>query len=1157
MKGVNHTLTDFVHLHVHTEYSLLDGACRIKDLASRLKELGQTACAITDHGVMYGCIEFYRAMKAEGIKPILGCEVYVAPRTRFDKEGKQDSSAYHLILLCENNTGYRNLVKLVSDANINGFYNKPRCDRETLRKYHEGLICLSACLSGEVARRLIEDDYGAAKKAALDYLDIFGRGNYFIEIQDHGLSGQKKINPYLYRLSEETGIPVVATNDAHYLTEESSEIQRVLTAISTNTTINEKNPLNFNSKELYIKSGEQMSELFNEEAISNTVRIADRCNIEIEFGDIKLPKFTAEGVDNNTEYFKRHVWIGLKERYGEPVPKEAVERAKYELDIIIRMGYVDYFLIVADFISFARSRDIPVGPGRGSGVGSICAYAMKITGIDPLRFNLLFERFLNPERVTMPDFDIDFCYVRRQEVIDYVSEKYGADHVAQIITFGTMAAKAAIRDAGRAMGLPYSKADSVAKMIPFSLNPSIERSLKEEKDLAQAVKSDPETAKLINTALKLEGMPRHASMHAAGIVIAPDAVTEYVPVQRSDSCMVTQYTMGTLEQLGLLKMDFLGLRYLTVIHDCEKNIKKSEPDFNVNDIPEGDRNVFSMLTAGQTAGVFQFESAGMTSVLSRLRPDSVEDLTAVISLYRPGPMQSIPTYIENRHNPQKITYRHPLLKDILEVTYGCIVYQEQVMQICRTIGGYSYGRADLVRRAMAKKKKDVMENERNAFIYGTQTNCGAVNNGVPAETAEEIFNEMSAFASYAFNKSHAAAYAWLAYQTAYLRCHYYKEYMIALMTSVMEWTGKLNEYIADLEKHGVKLLPPDVNSSFLDFSIEEEGIRFGLLAIKNLGRSVINAIVEERKNGRYTSLYDFCSRLSGAEINKRAVEALIKSGALDSLGHNRRSMFMCYETILSRLSAHRSINVEGQMDMFSGIENASEADTDTDFKMPPVEEFKPAQLLQMEKESAGFYITGHPADRYEGLIKRLGCKNIYTLISSVKEGLGGFRDGQKQPLVAMLVSKKQHVQKNGRMMCFAEFEDRSGIIEGIIFSDVYEKASSQLAEGQVYKMTGAISSNGGFRDEENPKLIINSIERAEEIQYGGKTLYIKLSSKDTDKAQRVYRLLSENKGDMPVKLCFEETKKTSRPKGIAGVKNAKDLMQKLENICGKGNIIIK
>lgn len=1148
-------MKDFVHLHVHTEYSLLDGACRIRDLAKRLKELGQTACAITDHGVMYGCIEFYRIMKENGIKPIIGCEVYVAPRSRFDKETKIDSSPYHLILLCENNTGYQNLIKLVSDASVNGFYNKPRCDRETLKKYHEGLICLSACLSGEVARRLMQDNYGEAKQAALDYRNIFGKDNYFIEIQDHGLEGQRKINPYLYTLSEETGIPIVATNDAHYIDENGAEIQRVLTAISTNTTINEKNPLNFNTKELYIKSADQMDILFKSKAVQNTLRIAERCNVEIEFGDIKLPKFTAEGVSDNIEFFKKSVWQGLKERYGNPVPEEAISRAKYELEIIIGMGYVDYYLIVADFIAFARSRDIPVGPGRGSGVGSICAYAMKITSIDPLKYNLLFERFLNPERVTMPDFDVDFCYARRQEVIDYVAGKYGQDHVSQIITFGTMAAKAAIRDVGRAMGLPYAKVDSVAKMIPFSLHPSIERSLKEEKDLAEAVKNDAEIAKLVNTAIKVEGMPRHASMHAAGIVIAPKAVTEFVPVIKSDNSIVAQYTMGILEQLGLLKMDFLGLRYLTVINDCVKQVNKTAPDFDVNNIPPDDGEVFSMLTSGQTAGVFQFESSGMTSVLSRLKPDSLEDLIAVISLYRPGPMQSIPIYIENRHHPEKITYRHPILKDILEVTYGCIVYQEQVMQICRKVGGYSYGRADLVRRAMAKKKHDVMESERSAFIYGTETNCGAVKNGVSEEIANKIFDEMSSFASYAFNKSHAAAYAWLAYQTAYLRCHYYKEYMIALMTSVMDSAGKLNEYIDDLDKHNVKLLPPNVNKSFADFSIEKEGIRFGLLPIKNLGRGVINAVVKERENGEYKGLYDFCSRLCGTELNKRSVEALIKSGALDGLGPNRRSMFIRYEGMLSQLTSHRSSNVDGQLDLFDLTVSSGEK-KEEDYKIPAVDEFKTAQLLQMEKESAGFYISGHPVERYERLIRHLGCKNIYKIVSSAKEGLNGFKDRQKQPLVAMLTSKKPHLQKNGKQMCFAEFEDRSGSIEGILFSDVYEKCGSVLKEGNIYKIIGTISSDS-FKDEENVKLIVNTIEAVADSPDEGKALYIKLNSNEADRLEQVYRLLCSMKGDMQVKICFEDKKKTFLPKGIYGVKNTRNLISDLKKICGEDNILVK
>ena len=1149
-------MKDFVHLHVHTEYSLLDGACRISGLVSRVKELGQTAVAITDHGVMYGCIEFYNQCRSAGIKPIIGCEVYVAPRSRTDKEPKIDSSPYHLILLCKNNIGYANLVKLVSDASVTGFYNKPRCDRETLRQYHEGLICLSACLSGEVARCLLSNDYEAAKKAVLFYKSIFGE-DYYIEVQDHDLSGQKKILPALYRLSKETGVPLVATNDAHYLTEEDSETQRVLTAISTQTTINEKNSISAPTKELYIKSGEQMAALFPEEAIANTVKIAEKCNVEFEFGVTKLPKYTIEGVEDNADYFKHAVHRGLKERYGDKLSDEVISRAKYELDIIIKMGYVDYFLIVADFINYARSKNIPVGPGRGSGVGSICAYALKITGIDPLRFNLLFERFLNPERVTMPDFDVDFCYVRRQEVIDYVSRKYGADHVAQIITFGTLAAKAAIRDVGRALGMPYGKVDAVAKMIPFGLNSSLEKSVREQKELAAAMKQDEETERLVKTAMKLEGMPRHASMHAAGIVIAREPVTEYVPVQKTDSYIVTQYPMGVLEQLGLLKMDFLGLRYLAVIDDCCKLIRKTHADFDVNNIDQSDREVFKMLANGGTTGVFQFESEGMTGVLRRLQPGSIEDLIATISLYRPGPMQSISTYIANRHHPEKITYRHPSLKSILDVTYGCIVYQEQVMQICREIGGYTYGRADLVRRAMAKKKHDVMEKERSAFVYGTETNAGAVKNGVPEDIANKIFDEMSSFAAYAFNKSHAAAYAYLAYQTAYLRCKFYREYMVALMTSVMDSTDKLIEYVNDLNRHGVKILPPDVNRSMLDFSVEGENVRYGLLAIKNLGRAVITAIIEERANGAYTSLYDFCRRLSGKDLNKRAVEALIKSGALDGLGHNRRQMFMSYEQILGQLSSHRNENIDGQLDLFGlsgggGIEAVSD-----DFKMPDVEEFRQSQLLQMEKDSVGMYISGHPIAKYREYAHHRNYPTVMQIISGARENVNGFCNNQRVTIVAMLSGKKTHSQKNGKTMCFCEFEDNTGVIEGVMFADIYEKALPELNEGAIFRVSGTISSGNGYKEDENAKLIVNGVDNMETLDIDTRTLYINVPSDAQDDILKIRTALMKYQGGAGVRLCFSDTRQVTRPKGIKGVKITKELLETLGGICGKSNILVK
>ncbi|MGN0597051.1 MAG: DNA polymerase III subunit alpha [Ruminiclostridium sp.] len=1142
-------MTDFVHLHVHTEYSLLDGACRIKGLISRVKELGQKAVAITDHGVMYGCVDFYNECIEQGIKPIIGCEVYVAQNTRFDKATKADMSPYHLILLCKDNKGYQNLIKLVSDAFVTGFYNKPRCDIETLKKYSEGLICMSACLSGEIPRLLLSGAYDRAKETALKYRDIFGADNYYIEVQDHGIPEQREILPLLYRLSAETGIPLCATNDAHYLTKEDSEVQHVLMCIATNTNVNDKNGMGLSTREFYIKSGDEMAALFKSEAIENTVKIAERCNVTFEFGVTKLPYYRIEGVEDNERYFRKAVREGLIKRYGEPLPEEVVSRAKYELDIISKMGFVDYYLIVADFISYARSKNIPVGPGRGSGVGSICAYAMGITSIEPLRFNLLFERFLNPERVSMPDFDVDFCYIRRQEVIDYVAEKYGSDHVAQIITFGTLAAKQAIRDSGRAMGLPYGKVDTVAKLIPFGA--TIEESLQEQKELAKLMTTDSEVDKLIRTAVKIEGMPRHASMHAAGVVITREPVMEYVPLQKTDGCVVAQYQMGTLERLGLLKMDFLGLRYLTVIDDCCKAVKKTNSDFDLSKIDENDKAVFEMLSKGGTTGVFQFESGGMTNVLSRLQPTSIEDLIATISLYRPGPMNSIPTYIANRHNPSRVKYKVPQLKPILEVTYGCIVYQEQVMQICRQLGGYSYGRADSVRRAMAKKKKEEMEKEREAFIYGTETNCGAIKNGIPEDIAIEIWNEMVSFATYAFNKSHAAAYAYLAYQTAYLRCHYYKEYMIALMTSVLDNTGKLIEYITDLENNGIKLLAPDVNSSMLSFTVVEGGVRYGLLAIKNLGRNVIESIIEERQNGRFQSLYDFCRRMSQRGINKRAVEALIKSGALDSLGHNRRQMYSVYEQIMEQLALSRSNNIEGQLDFFS---EESGNETGDDFKMLDLAEFRKSQLLQMEKESIGLYVSGHPVDDYTKYIKLNGCKNTMEIVNGAKEKLYGFRDGQTVTLIGMITGKKVLRTKNGKDMCFVTLEDQYGEIEAIIFSQLFDECRSILSDNTVLAVTGTISS----KDEEEIKILARSAfpaERLEIPQYSG--VYIKVRSDDTRLISQIYEIVSEFGGKDKVRLCYSDTREVKSLSGINGVNITKELMEKLTKICGKSNIILK
>jgi len=1118
---------DFVHLHVHTEYSLLDGACRIKGLIRRVKELGQRACAITDHGVMYGCVDFYAECIQNDIKPIIGCEVYVAPASRLEKTGIREKSPYHLVLLCKDNEGYKNLVKLVSDAYIEGFYNKPRCDRETLRRYSKGLIALSGCLAGEIPRLLSDNKYEEAVQAAREYSEIFE--DFYIEVQDHGLSEQRDILPDLYKLSKETGIPLVATNDAHYLTKADANVQRILTAIATNTTINEKSGLGFETDEFYLKSGEEMAQLFKLDALENTVKIAEMCNVNFEFGVYKLPFFKAENVTDNAAFFKSQVQTGLVKRYGENYSEEVKTRADFEMLSIEKMGFVDYFLIVADFIDYARKKNIPVGPGRGSGVGSLCAYALGITSVDPIRFGLLFERFLNPERISMPDFDIDLCYRRRQEVIDYVTGKYGSEHVAQIITFGTMAARAAIRDAGRAMGLPYAKVDSAAKLIPFGM--SIEESLKQEKQLQEMRERDSEIANLLNTALKIEGMPRHGSTHAAGMVITREPVTDFVPVQKNDSDIVTQYAMGHLENLGLLKMDFLGLRYLTVVHETAQAVGLHAEHF-----PEDDAEVYKMLSQGGTSGVFQFESAGMTNLLIRLKPESLEDLTAAISLYRPGPMASIPRYVESRHNPDKVSYKHPLLKPILEMTYGCVVYQEQVMQICRELAGYSYGRADLVRRAMSKKKADIMRLEREAFIEG------AHKNNIGEKNASEIFDELAGFAAYAFNKSHAAAYATLSYQTAYLRCHHYREYMARLMTSVLDNTGKLIEYISECERQGVKILPPDVNKSRLEFSCENDGIRFGLLAIKNLGAGIIKAVTKERESGNFTSLYDFCKRLQGRELNKRAVEALIKSGALDGFGHSRRSMFTAYEEILDKLSQNRE--TPGQLDLF-GLSG----DNDTEiYTMPETEEFGQVQLLQMEKESLGIYVSGHPIEKYDAYVRLHGFSQVGAVIG------GGFKDNDNISIIAMLTSKKQFITKAGKAMCFAEFEDKTGKIEGIIFSDLYEKEAVNLNTGVLYALFGNIST----KEEEDAKIIIKRLENAENLQVQDyDTLYINVNSAETGKLMQIIELLRQFQGGQKARICFSDTREVKLPKGISGVNITKDLLVGLEKLCGKQNIKLK
>ena len=929
---------NFTHLHLHTEYSLLDGACRIEGLMQRVKALGQTAVAITDHGVMYGCVDFYKAAKKAGVKPIIGCEVYVATRTRFDKVNRIDGSN-HLVLLCKNETGYKNLIKMVSAGFTEGFYNKPRVDHELLEEYHEGLICLSACLAGEIPQALLAGDYEKAKNLARYYEDLFGKGNYYIEIQDHGLDEQRTVLPLLVRLSRETGIPLVATNDAHYLEKEDSRMQHILICIQTNKTVNDDDVLEFGTDEFYVKSTDEMYELFSAwpEACENTNRIAEMCSFDFEFGVTKLPYFVAPDGMDNKEYFVKLCRDGLLRRYGADVPEDIRARLDYEISIIDRMGYINYYLIVFDFINYAKSQGIPVGPGRGSGAGSLAAYCVGITNIDPIKYNLLFERFLNPERVSMPDFDIDFCYERRQEVIDYVIRKYGADHVAQIVTFGTMAARAAIRDVGRVLDMPYGTVDGIAKLVPMEPKMTLTKALSISRELKARYDADPQVKELIDMSLKLEGMPRHASTHAAGVVITREAADEYVPLATNDGNPVTQFTMTTIEELGLLKMDFLGLRTLTVIDDAEKMIRKREPGFSMDAVPYDDQRVYAMLNAGETEGVFQMESGGMTQAVMGLQSKSLEDIIAIISLYRPGPMESIPTYIANRHNPGNVKYKTPQLEHILDVTNGCIVYQEQVMQICRELAGFSYGQADLVRRAMSKKKHDVMEKERQHFVHGNTEpghECaGCVANGISETVANAIFDDMSSFASYAFNKAHAAAYAVVAYQTAYLKRHYPREFMAALLTSVLDNTGKVIEYTAECQRMGIRVLPPDINASDAGFTVEGKDIRFGLLALKNVGRNLIATVVRERSGTPYRSLYDFCKRLHGTEINRRAVESMIKSGAFDNLEAKRRSMMDGVEGILKSVESEARRNLDGQIDLFGALDGEQESGRNV-YKLP-------------------------------------------------------------------------------------------------------------------------------------------------------------------------------------------------------------------------------
>ncbi|MEG1429438.1 MAG: DNA polymerase III subunit alpha [Hydrogenoanaerobacterium sp.] len=1151
-------MEDFVHLHVHSEYSLLDGACRISRLISRVKELGQAACAITDHGVMFGVIDFYKECKKQGIKPIIGCEVYVAPRTRHDKVFKIDSSPYHLVLLCKNEQGYKNLIKIVSQGFTEGFYSKPRVDLELLKKHHEGLIALSACLAGEIPRLLVNGDYESAKSVALRYLGIFGEGNYYIEMQNHGIREQQFILPSLARIAKETGIGLVATNDAHYTVKAESKMQNVLICIQTNRTVEDHSDMEFETNEFYIKSYDEMlNALPNyKEALENTVKIAEKCNLEFEFGVTKLPFFTAPDGRDNYEYFVSLCSEGLRRNYGENPTQEVTQRLEYELSVIKKMGYVDYFLIVADFVMYAKNHDIPVGPGRGSGAGSIAAYCMGITGIDPIRYNLLFERFLNPERISMPDFDIDFCYEKRQRVIDYVVNKYGKDHVAQIITFGTMAARGALRDVGRALAVPYQTVDAIAKSVPTELHMTLDKALEVSSEFRNYYESDEKLKELIATARSLEGMPRHASTHAAGVVITRDPVDTYVPLSKNDEAVVCQFTMGTLEELGLLKMDFLGLRTLTVISDAEKMINRYKPDFKVSEISYEDRPVFEMLARGETEGVFQFESAGMCRVLTGLGPDSLEDLIAVISLYRPGPMESIPKYIRNRHNPNELTYKHPLLRPILDVTYGCIVYQEQVMQICRQLAGYSYGRADLVRRAMSKKKADVMEKERHNFIYGLQNadgtwECdGAVKRGVPEKTANDIFDEMSSFAAYAFNKSHAAAYATVAYQTAFLKCHYPKEFMAALMTSFLDNTDKIIEYMEECSRIKIKVLPPDINDCDDGFTVIDNNIRFGLLAVKNLGKAFIDNIIEERKNGKYKSFTDFCERMHGKDLNKRTMESLIKCGSLDSLCKNRRQMLLGYDAVLAGLDEIRDKNVAGQVSFFE----ASNSSVKEEYKLPQAEDFTLRERLEMEKEATGLFLSGHPVSEYKDVIKTIKAHKILEVAT-------GAYDNVEVEIVAVITSKSLKTTRKGDAMAFITIEDTTGTLEAMIFPKVLEKYSSLLQKGEIAVFGGRIS----VREEEAPKLLCDKVQtvadrlsplQTVEMKAVRKQLLLRVPSELSPKLLSAQELLKTFPGTMPVLVRHADSGKLMVASKNMWVDNNDVLMRELILLLGAENVKI-
>ncbi len=1150
----------FVHLHVHTEYSLLDGACRIDKMMERVKELGQTAIAITDHGVMYGCIDFYKAAKAAGIKPIIGCEVYVTRRRMEDRVHGIDNDPYHLVLLCENRKGYENLCKLVSEAFTHGFYGKPRVDLELLSQYHEGLIATSACLAGGVAQYLLEQDYEAAKDYALKMADIFGPEHFYLEMQDHGIEEQIAVNQGVQRLARETGLPTIISNDAHYLRKEDATMQDVLLCIQTGKTVDDANRMKFQTEEFYLKSEEELRQLFPncEDAFENTAKIAEMCNLEFTFHEYHLPSFPVpEGVTNE-QYFRDLCYAGFRERYENP-PKEYVDRLEYEIGVISKMGYVNYYLIVWDFIRYAKEQGIPVGPGRGSGAASIVAYCLHITEVDPMQYALIFERFLNPERVSMPDFDTDFCQERRPEVIEYVMRKYGADHVAQIATFGTMAARGAIRDVGRALNFSYAETDVVAKLVPTTLHITLKEALEVSPKLKEMYDGDERVKLLIDTAMSLEGMPRNTSTHAAGVVITADPVDTYVPLSRNDDTIVTQYTMTTIEELGLLKMDFLGLRNLTVIEDAQKEIQKLNPDFDISQVPDNDPATFAMLAEGKTQGVFQLESAGITGVCVNMQPTSIEDLTAIVALYRPGPMDSIPTFIANKLDPRKIRYKTPLLEPILKVTYGCIVYQEQVIAIFQALGGYTMGQADNIRRAISKKKMKVIEEERKVFVYGdpSQGIPGAVAKGVSEAAAQSIYDEIVDFANYAFNKAHAVCYAVVSYQTAYLKCHYPQQYMAALMTSVLDSATKISGYIAECKELGIAVLPPDINHSEDHFTVEGDSIRFGLGAVKNVGRNLIRTISAKRTaDGSFKSMDDFLQRMGEGELNKRAVENFIKCGAMDCFGRHRSELLAVYDSMMDSVSAARKKNLEGQMGMFAMLADDSAAE----YPIPTLPELSKADMMTMEKETTGIYISGHPMDDYRGLLKNTHVVPIGVLMGDENP----YRDDSIISVAGIVQNVKMKTTRNNSMMAYVTVEDDTASIEMLAFSNVLSQYGGYLRENSAVVITGRLS----IRDDKESQIVINRArpitdyanefsttpdpEKVTVTQQNSK-LYLQLTGENDSRYEKIKAILNMFPGDGQVVVFFADTR-TRR-----GTQAAFDerMLSELKNILGESNVVLK